>query len=418
MSLPKIALIQQNFPNPKLGNIEKIVINELKKLRLAEKIPPQSTIGISVGSRGIQNIVLILKTTIKYLKSINLQPVLISAMGSHGNGSIEGQQKILESLGITERSMGVPIKISKNSLPIGKTPRGLTAYILDAVFEVDFLLIINRIKTHTSFKGKIESGLIKKIVVGLGGPKGAAQFHNYNGNFLSLMLEEIGKLLLTKLPIIGGLGIVENAFKETCLIKGIKPEKFITKEEKILKYSKKLMPSLPVKKLDLLIIKEIGKNFAGTGMDTNIVGRIKIEGEPEPPYPVIKRIAVLDLSEKSHGNATGIGLADFTTKKLVSKIDFNATYSNCLTSTFVLRSAIPMHFSTEKELLQKALFSLRYIPLDKLSLIIIPNTLDITKLYISESLIPQLKENKNIEILQKSLEILFDKKGNFLLPFK
>jgi hypothetical protein len=274
---------------------------------------------------------------------------------------------------------------------------------------------VNRVKTHTSFKAKVESGLIKKLVVGLGGPKGAQQFHSFGQEELPRLLVEIGQVILNKLPVLGGLAIIENAYEETALVQGVDRDNLIEKEAELLIYSKSLMPSLPADVLDLLIIREMGKNFSGTGVDTNIIGRARIHGVTEPSKPDIKRIAVLDLSEESHGNATGVGLVDFITKKMVDKMDRPATYLNCLTSTFVVRAAIPMYFDTEEKLMEAALYSLCSIPADKLRLAVIPNTLFLADCLVSEALVPELRNRPAMTVSEKPEEFKFDSEGKITL---
>lgn len=280
---------------------------------------------------------------------------------------------------------------------------------------MDGILVLNLVKTHTSFKGTVESGLIKMLVVGLGGPKGAQQFHSFGPQELPRLLEEIGEFLLENIPILGGLEIVENAYEETALIRGIKRQDMIETEGEVLLYSKSLMPSLPTENLDLLIVQEMGKNFSGTGIDTNIIGRARIHGVPEPDSPSIKRIAVLDLSDESHGNATGVGMADFITQKLVNKMDRQATYLNCLTSTFVVRAAIPMYFSTEKELIEAALLSLSGIGAEQLRTMMIPNTLFLTDCFVSEALAEELRGRPGIEVAGEGEEIQFQTDGTLSL---
>lgn len=404
LGLPRMVKIRQKFPRPVLCDIPQTVKQELNQLKT---IHPGQKIGITVGSRGIQNIKIILQVTIDYIKNLGAEPVILAAMGSHGSGTAAGQKEVLDSLGITEEALGVSIVTCDINEIIGQTEEGLTAYVLKSALEVDGILVINRIKTHTSFKGDVESGLVKALVVGLGGPRGARQFHSYGSSKLSHLLLEIGQVMLNKLPIIGGLGLIENGYEETVLIQAIAREEFIAKEKELLRYSKTLMPALPAETMDLLVIQEMGKNYSGTGIDSNIIGRIRIQGEIEPGSPKIKCIAVLDISEASHGNATGIGLADFTTKKLVDKIDRKATYLNCLTSTFYIKAFIPMYFDSEQKIFEAALLSLGGIKPEKLKIIIIPNTLFLSEMYVSEGMVAGLSTHNEIEVLGNPVELNF-----------
>jgi len=415
LQLPKMFRIQQTFLRPLLVDIVATTKEELSKLQLDQQIRPGQKIGVTVGSRGIQNLLPILRTTVEYIKSLGAEPYLLAAMGSHGNGTAEGQKEVLDSLGITEEALAAKVLTCDDCRVITHTPGGLPVYIVDSALRMDGIVVVNRVKTHTSFKGVVESGLVKKIVVGLGGPKGAQQFHGFGPGELPRLLVEIGGMILKSLPILGGLAIVENAYEETAVVRAVESSHMIEQESELLNYSKSLMPSLPVDEMDLLIIQEMGKNFSGTGIDTNIIGRARIHGVPEPEKPCIKRIAVLDVSEESHGNVTGVGMADFVTQKLVDKMDRKATYLNCLTSTFVVRAAIPMYFETEEKLLEAALYSLSSISPKDLRIVIIPNTLYLMDCLVSEALLPELAASPNIKIDKQTLEFGLDSLGNVLL---
>lgn len=416
IQFPAMYCVKQTFPRPRLTDIPAATRAELANLQLDQKVRPGDKIGITVGSRGIQNLAPILSTTVDFITELGAVPFLLAAMGSHGGGTETGQKEVLDSLGITEETMGAKILTCGDCRIITRTQSGLPVFIVESALLMDGILVVNRIKTHTSFKGTVESGLVKKLVVGLGGPQGAQQFHGFGPGELPRLLVEIGETILAKLPILGGIGIVENAYEETAVIKGIDTNNLIAQESELLQHSKILMPSLPVDSIDLLIVREIGKNFSGTGMDTNIIGRARIHGVPEPEKPCIKRIAVFDISEESHGNATGLGLADFVTRKLVNKIDRQATYLNCLTSTFVTRAAIPMYFDTEEKLMEAALYSLSSILPDKLRIVIIPNTLFLMECLVSEALLPEL-DRPDMIIGREPQNVTFDSNGTMKLEF-
>jgi hypothetical protein len=417
MKLPNVFYLQQTFPRPRVADIPTATNDALRSLHLDQKIRPGQKIGITVGSRGIRNLLPILRTTVDFIRESGGEPFLLAAMGSHGGGTESGQKEVLDSLGITEEALGAKVLTCADCRILVHTPGGLPVFIVESALMMDGIVVVNRVKTHTSFKGIVESGLTKKLVVGLGGPKGAQQFHGFGPSELPRLLVEIGATLLGHVPILGGVGIVENAYEETAVIRGIERDHFIVQEGELLQYSKTLMPSLPVDTIDLLIVQEIGKNFSGTGMDTNIIGRARIHDVPEPEKPSIKRIAVLDLSEESHGNASGMGLADFVTKKMVDKIDRQATYLNCLTSTFVTRAATPMYFDTEEKLLEAALFSLSAIPPDKLRIVIILNTLFLMECFVSAALLPELESRPGMVIDRSPHDVIFDSDGCLLLKF-
>lgn len=412
---PKMYRLTQTFDRPQVHDVAEVAATELAALGLKEKVAVGAKIGITVGSRGIQNLNRILTVAVEYIKALGATPYLVAAMGSHGGGTAEGQKEVLDSLGITEEALGAKVITCADCETIAHTHGGLPVFVVRSATELDGILVINRVKTHTSFKGKVESGLTKKLVVGLGGPKGAQQFHGFGPGELARLLVEIGKVLIDRLPILGGLAIIENAYEETALIKAVSRERMIEEESELLIYSKSLMPALPTNEIDLLIIQEMGKNFSGTGIDTNIIGRARIHGVPEPETPSIKRIAVLDLSEESHGNATGVGMADFVTQRLVDKMDRQNTYLNCLTSTFVVRAAVPMYFETEEKLIDAALYSLCSTPPARLRVVIIPNTLFLTECYVSEVIAGELTGQSRMRIEREPKENSFAPGGKMSL---
>lgn len=416
MNFPKLVNIRQTFSRPLVEDVPGAVLAELKRLNIANQLAGKR-IGITGGSRGIQNIVPILRQVVQYIKEQGGEPCLLAAMGSHGGGTEAGQKEVLDSLGLTEAMLGAAVVTCAESEIIGHTREGIPAYIVKSALKLDGILVVNRVKTHTSFKGQVESGLVKKLVVGLGGPQGAKQFHGFGSTELSRLLVEIGEVLLAKLPVLGGLAIIENAYEETALIQGVVTAEFIQEESRLLAYSKSLMPSLPVDDIDILLIGEMGKNFSGTGIDTNIIGRTRIQGVTEPLSPSVKRIVVLDLSEESHGNATGIGLADFVTQRLVEKMDRQATYLNCLTSTFVIRAATPIHYADDKALMEAVQYSLSSIAPENLRVVAIPNTLFLTECLVSEPVARQLAVRTGVTIAGEAKPLAFDSQNRLLLNF-
>ena len=409
-----MARIRQEFPRPRVENIPGAVAAEMRAL--LPQIQPGGTVGITVGSRGIRNILTILDGVIAAVRGRGAEPVLLAAMGSHGGGTEDGQKDVLDSLGITEERLGAKIVTCARGREIGVTDKGWRAYMLESAFGVDAILPVNRVKKHTSLTGAIESGLAKMLVVGLGGPPGAEQFHAVGeADVLSPLLVDVSRVILEKMPVIGGLAIVENAYEETARIAAFAPKDMIEREMELLEWSKGLMPALPSARIDGLVVEEMGKNFSGTGVDTNIVGRLRIQGQREPAHPAVRYIAVLDLTDESHGNATGVGLADFVTRRLVDKIDKKATYLNNLTTTFVTRAFIPMCFDTEEETLGTMMHCLRNTPPAELRLVFIPNTLFLTDCYVSEALLPELKAGGRCTVLGEPEAVTFNNKGELAL---
>ena len=411
---PKLYLVKQTFPRPRIEAVKSTVYQELEKLGIRQRLPKGSKVAITAGSRGINKIVEITRYIVDYLKENGFEPRLIAAMGSHGGGTAEGQRAILNSLGLTPEAVGAPVLTGAETVEVGKTPQGLIAYINRHIRDVDGVIVLNRIKVHTALMGDMQSGLTKMCVVGLGGPSGAQQFHSLGIRELPACLREIGTILMEKTPILGGLAIIENGFEETAHIIGVEARKFIEEEPKLLAMATKLLPLLPVDKLDILVIEEMGKDYSGTCIDTNVVGRFRVKGEPEPETPFIKRIVVLDISEGSHGNANGVGLADLVTDKLVGKIDLKSTYLNVVTTGFVQRCFIPLHFPSEKETIEMAIASLGRVAAKDLRLMVIPTTLHLERVYASEALVAELKAKPGVEVMGEAMELAFDASGNMV----
>lgn len=407
--LPPMARIRQSFVRPRVDDaaVEMTAQMEL----LAPRIKAGSTVGITVGSRGIQNICAMLEAVIAVVRRCGATPVLLAAMGSHGGGTPQGQKEVLDSLNITEERLGAKVVTCATCRSIGQTADGLTAHMLDSAFSVDAIIPINRVKTHTSFKGCVESGMCKMLVVGLGGPGGAGQFHSLGQSELPRLLVDVSRIILQKMPVIGGIAIVENAYEETARIQALLAEEMIEREVELLTWSKTLMPALPVERLHGLIVEEMGKNFSGTGVDTNIIGRLRIQGEAEMTSPSVRYVSVLDISEESHGNATGIGLVDFVTQRLIDKVDRKATYLNNLTTTFVTRAFLPTWYDTEQEALETMMFCLRSIPQDEVRLVRIPNTLYLTDCFVSEAVLNDLTDTSRFSVVHGPRPVLFDAQG-------
>ena len=416
--LPYFYKVKQTYPNEKIENIKETVFVELDKLLKESKLPKGSTIAITAGSRGIHQVATIFKYIVEKLIKEEFSPFIFSAMGSHGGGEAEGQKELLVSLGVTEEYVGAKISCSSEIVNIGETDEflpGLAIYTASEALTADSILIVNRIKPHTNFRGDFESGIMKMMSVGMGRATGAAMVHKLGTENLLGAIKAIGKGVLNKLPILGAIAIVENAYEQTAIIEGITADKIMIREPELLKLAKDLMPAIPFKELDLLVVQQIGKNFSGTGMDTNIIGRIRINGVPEPDDFRIKYIGALSLSEESHGNATGVGLADFTTKRLVEKIDYQKTYTNVLTSGNVMRVAIPMITENDQDLLLNVIKALKIENASALKILMIKNTLHVNDFWISEGLVSKIKEIRDLEIESGPAPLLFDEYQNIIL---
>lgn len=398
--------IEQKFPSDRFENIQLTIREEIKKNLPVNQLPTNGEIAITAGSRGIANIVEILRASVDCLREMGYRPFLVPAMGSHGSATAEGQIKVLKHLGITEESIGAEIRSSMDVVLLGHTEKGPPVYMDKNAYHADGILVINRVKAHTAFRGNVESGLSKMIAIGLGKIKGASFVHSDGALKMAENIEDVSKFAIKNSRILMGLALIENGYDQTANIVGVSREEWHSKEGELLQYSKSMMPSLPIDQLDILIVEEMGKCFSGTGMDPNIIGRWRIDGVSEPERPHVSKLAILDLADQSFGNAQGIGLADFTTQRLVEKMDRKATYTNALTATYLRRAFIPMYYSSEKETIETAVSSLG--PKAKkecIKIVQIPNTLHLDKVLVSKPVLEELKKT-NKEYTVKSTRLL------------
>lgn len=407
-----VLKVKQKFNDQYMEDIPGEIKKEFYRIGLDEKIRPGMKIAITAGSRGIDHITEILQSIIKELKKIKAEPFIVTAMGSHGGATAEGQRQVLSHYGITEKSMGVPIKATMDTVKLDYLKNGLPVYFDRIAYHADGIIAVTRVKVHTAFKGKIESGLHKMLAVGLGNHRGAKLVHSLGVKGLCDYMVEFAKVILKKAPIIAGFGILENGYDQTFRIKAARPDEFAKVDSELLEECKKILPRLPVKNIDLLIVQEIGKNISGTGMDTNIVGGIKDPGDFEQPE--IKKLLVLDLTKESQGNAVGIGIADMITEKLYKKIDFKSTNTNTITSTFFDRARIPIVFDTEQKAIETGLETIWNLPGIPPRIIIIKNTLKLDEMYISKAIWEEIKDRKNISATGGWKPMKFNPSGQLL----
>ncbi|MCX5910035.1 MAG: [Fe-S]-binding protein, partial [Deltaproteobacteria bacterium] len=330
----------------------------------------------------------------------------------------EGQTALLEHYNVTEAFTGAPILSSMEVVEISRTEDGVPVYIDKNASQADWIIVANRIKPHTKFKAPIESGLMKVMAIGMGKQKGAEYYHKAAIQFtFPKIIVDAGREVIKKAPILCGLGIVENGYDQTAKIVAIQPREIEEKEKELLVLAKEMMPKLPFNEIDLLIVDAMGKNISGTGIDPNITGRNR-DLLGVFPHPVtVKRLFVRDLTPDSNGNATGIGLADLTTKRLVDKINYQATYMNCITGISIEKAAVPMHFPTDQEAIRIALGSIGLIPPEKAKIVRIKNTLQVNEVEVSEGYRSDLDQRKDLEVLEGPKPMAFDGQGN-LLPLR
>lgn len=406
-----ILKIKQEFERQYLEDISGQIEREFYRIGLNNTIKPGMKVAITAGSRGIDRIAEILKSIIKEVKKVKGEPFIVTAMGSHGGATVQGQLKILEHYGITEESMRVPIQATMDTVELGYLENGLPVHFDKIAYQADGVIAVNRVKVHTAFKGDIESGLHKIMAVGLGNHKGASLVHALGVKGLRDYMVDFARVILKKAPIIAGFGILENSYEQTMIIQGARPEDFFKVDSQLLAKCKKILPRLPVNNIDLLVIQEMGKNISGSGMDTNVIGGIDDDFFKGPE---IKRIFVLDLTKASEGNAAGIGFAHMITEKLYKKIDLKATYMNIRTATFLERARIPMVFPTEKEGIEVGLKTIWNLPNTPPRIIIIKNTLKLDEMYISKPIWDEIKDTHNISQISDWEQIKYNSLGEIL----
>ena len=406
INMPRMVKIHQLFNRERIENPAVELSKRLEASGLLDRLIPGSKVAVTCGSRGIQGISSIVRTVLNALKGAGALPFIIPAMGSHGGGTADGQRALLEGFGITETSMDVPIVSSMETVELGKTPSGTTVFMDCNASGADGIVVINRIKLHTAFHGRVESGLCKMVAVGLGKRDGAASLHRHG---LGVEVVESYRVAREKTSILFGVGILENAFDETLDFSIVGPKNFETADHELLERCRCIMPRVPFKQFDILIVDEMGKNISGTGMDTNVIGFWRrFGGERIPDY---KTLIVCELTPESKGNAMGIGFADLTTRRLVERINFKSTYTNVITSGTWEVVRIPITLENDRECIITALS--QHEP-DSARIIRIKNTLELEELYVSENLIEEAKIRADLKVEGEAQEMIFDTEGNLV----
>lgn len=394
--------VRQNFPRERISDIERTVTAQLAKV--GSVIKPGASIAIAAGSRGIANIARMVKAAADFLRNADAKPFIVPAMGSHGGATAEGQRELLASYGITDQAMGCPVRAAMEVVELPNDGLKTKLFMDRLTWESDGVIVINRIKPHTDFHGDFESGLAKMIVIGLGKERQAFEMHSFGVHGLRDLVPQAAKRLLATGKILAGIGIVENAYDETMIVEAIPAANIWTREPQLLAIAKQNMPRLPVENLDVLIVDRFGKNISGTGMDTNIIGRIHIAGEPEPTSPRIKMIVVTDLTDESHGNATGMGFADLVTRRLFQKIDFPVTYKNVMTAGFPDRAKLPMVAETDREAIDIALRAAGCRDISRARVARISDTLHLGELLVSDTVLEEVRAQPHIETFDERTE--------------
>jgi len=411
---PRMYRIRQQFSTVRSRDPGYDIYNSLASLRWPDL--KGKRIGITAGSRRIANLSAILVSTGKFLRERGARPFIIPAMGSRGGGTAEGQTALLANLGITEDTVGMPILSSMETRSIGTLDDGLPIYCSATALEADGVIVCGRIKPHTSIRGRVESGLFKMMVVGLGKHKGAAAFHQRGYPVLADTLLKAGPVFLDRLPILCGIGIVENAFDQTMLVEAIPSHRILERESQLLEIARENMPRFLLDEIDVLVVDQIGKDISGAGMDPNITGRSITPLPIEAKVPV-RLITILGVTPASHGNATGIGGGDITTTEVVEQIDWTAMYTNAFTSGALSASKIPVVLNNDREAIRMAICCTPKADPMAVKVVHIKDTLHMTEIRVSENYLPDLAGRPDIEVLDQGHPFAFDARGKLLSPW-
>ena len=396
-ALPQMHAVRQTFLKPRLDRLEEHIEKELYKDAVSKKIKPGAKVAVAVGSRGIRNIDKIVRSVIEQIKNLGGVPFIVSAMGSHGGGTPNGQREVLRSYKITEESMGVEVITSVDVTHIGKTSRGIDIYFDTAALQADLVVPVNRVKLHTDFVADIQSGICKMLVIGLGNHVGCTAVHEVSFDLFGETLLEGAQMIMECANIGFGVAILENACDETALIEAIPCEKIIEREKELVRIAKDYMPTLMIPDIDVLIVEEIGKNISGAGYDPNILGKSYLLNEFVLPVPRIKRMVLLDVTDQSHGNAIGMGIFDVITRKVFDKLDLAQIYTNAIAVKCPEDAKIPIIADTEEEALRVAIQVARDIDRDKLKIVRIKNTLELETIEVSDALLDCVAANEKLK---------------------
>ena len=413
IELPEIVKVRQHFDDLRLPNVREVLWQKMEARQL--NIQPGQRIAITCGSRGVDQYPVMIKTVVDFIKSKGAQPILIPAMGSHGGATAEGQRQVLYHNGITEEAMGAPILSSMEVNQIGTTEKGLPVYIDRNACECDGIVLLNRVKCHTAFRGKIESGITKMTAIGLAKQKGAEMTHILGFENMAENILAVGSVALQKLNIVCGIGSVEDAFGHLAEIHVLKQEEILEEEPKLLKRANELMPRFYVDAADVLVMMEMGKDISGSGLDSNLIGRYNV------PYisggPNFRALCVLDLTDASDHNPNGMGQADFASRRFYDKCNVELCYVNCLTSTAIDTCKLPMILDTDQQVVKAAVKFCGKPDRKKASVIIGVSTHEMGELYMSRAALEAVPEQfrSRVEVVGDFMPIPFDKEGNLTL---
>lgn len=414
MQFPQVFRLRQRFTGPVESDVPGAVRRELAKLPLAERVRPGERVAITAGSRGIANIAIILREAVRFFRELGASPYLVPAMGSHGGANVAGQLEVLRTFGITAEFCECPILASMETVVVCQSPEGVDVHFDRHAFEADHVLVCGRIKAHTDFTGEIQSGLMKMMLIGLGKHRGASIYHRaFQDYSFDQIARSVSATVIDQCRILGALAILENGYEQTALLEAVPAMQIGSREPQLLQLANQWLARLPFQRIDVLVVDEIGKNLSGTGLDTNVVGRKINEHEAqEDEWPKIKKIVVRSLTHETHGNATGIGIADFTTQRVIDQMDYAAMRVNCVTSGRTAVGMIPLHYPTDREAIQAALSTVGLVPPERSRLVHIPNTLHLQEMDCSIAFWDEVRNRPELEILDEPRDLKFLQDGS------
>lgn len=408
--LPRMVPVRQRFDAARLASPELDLRDRLRASPEVAALAPGARVAVAVGSRGIARLPELVRTLVDVLKETGAAPFIVPAMGSHGGATASGQRTVLANLGITEEAVGAPIISSLDVVETGRLSNGLPVYADQAAARADAIVVMNRVKPHTAFRGPFESGLMKMIAVGLGKQKGAEACHQMGFRHMAETVPGAARMIIERLPVAFGVAVVENAYDEIARIVVVPADRIENVEPELLREARNLMPRIPFAELDVLVVDWIGKNISGDGMDPNITGRYPT------PYaaggPTVNKLVVLDLTEASEGNANGVGTADFTTRTLADKIDFAAMYANGLTSTVCAPTKLATVLESDLLALKAAVKTANILDYRTCRMVRIENTLRLDRLWVSEQLLEQASGQGALEVCGDPRELVFREDGS------
>ena len=411
MTFPPIARVRQCTPQPRIDDIPGTVRRVIVESRLRERVPARGRIAVGVGSRGITAIPVVARAAVDTLKDLGYQPFIVAAMGSHGGATAEGQRELLAGYGITSERMGVEIRTDMDTVVLGTSPIGLPIHFDKNSHEADGIVLLNRVKPHTDFHAKFESGVLKMLVIGLGKRRGAEQIHKLGLRGMKEVLPAVGEFLVRNTKFALGVAILENADDLPGEITAVEPESILEVKPRLLDRARTMMGRLPFNRIDVLIVGELGKNYSGAGMDPNVIGRLMIETQNDFERPAVTRLAVLDVSDESHGNIVGVGFADLTTERLVARMDPEPFRINVLTSCCLERARIPITLPTDRDVFSAALETCWRVDPSEARLVIIPNTLELKDLWVAPALADEVLGHPHLELASDFGPIPFSADG-------